>query len=202
MHIIFEGPDGAGKSTIINAVVARLQGKTTLVVQQPGTTPAGIAMRAILKGSIKMDPMTRQALHLADTIEFCRQLPSLKSQYDYVIQDRTSFISSPIYGKAERGECTYHIDWYKYANTPKADKLIFILSKRAEEQTRQRGSGDHFDNMSSSFHKRVYDEYVRYATDSNCAAYTDLIVDHQNLLVIHNDGTVDEAVDHILTAIS
>ncbi len=198
MHIIFEGPDGAGKSTLIDQVSKRLSGNI-LLVQQPGTTEVGKALRSILKGTIKISPMARQAMHMADTAEFCTKLDEYKKTYDYVIQDRTSFISSPIYGKAERGSCDYHIDWYKHIVTPKADRLFFIMSKRAEEQVKQRGDGDHFDNMGSSFHAKVYREYLNFATDPDYAVYTNLVVDRTNLHVIQNDGSVEQAVENVLS---
>lgn len=200
MHIIFEGPDGAGKSTLIEQVSSKLSGNI-LLVQQPGTTEAGKALRVILKGTIKISPMARQAMHMADTAEFCANLDDYKKNYDYVIQDRTSFISSPIYGKAERGGCDYHIDWYKHIATPKADRLFFIMSKRAEDQVRQRGDGDHFDNMGTSFHAKVYNEYLNFATDGQYSVYTDLVVDRKNLHVIQNDGSIEEATQDILRLI-
>jgi thymidylate kinase len=199
MHIIFEGPDGAGKSTLVNALLQKLNGKRVLLAQQPGTTEVGKQLRAILKGPLQMHPMTRQAMHMADTAEFNANIATLSGQYDYIIQDRTSFISSPIYGKAERGTCDYHIDWYKHVATHQADKLFIILSKKAEEQTRKRGEGDHFDKKDTSFHQAVYQEYVKFATDQAYAAYTDLIVRRDNLHIIHNDGTVDEAIGQIIS---
>jgi thymidylate kinase len=199
MHIIFEGPDGAGKSTLINALLDKLTGKRVLLAQQPGTTEIGKQLRAILKGPLPIHPMTRQAMHMADTSEFNACIASLSSQYDYIIQDRTSFISSPIYGKAERGTCDYHIDWYKHVTTHQADKLFIILSKKAEEQTRKRGDGDHFDKKDTSFHQTVYQEYVKFATDPECAVYTDLIVNRANLHIIYTDGTIDDAVTQIVS---
>jgi len=198
MYIIFEGPDGAGKSTIINSLCDKLKDKKILKVQQPGTTKIGLLLRNILKGSCSMTPMTRQALHMADTAEFNEALTQIRKDWDLVIQDRTSFISSPIYGKSERGSCNYHIDWYKHIATQKADKLFIILSKRAEEQSRQRGEGDHFDNQDTSFHAKVYQEYLNFATDDQYRKYTDLIVERRNLHVVHNDGDVEDTVKRII----
>ena len=75
------------------------------------------------------------------------------------------------------------------------------MSKRAEEQVRQRGDGDHFDNMGTSFHAKVYKEYLNFATDGQYSVYTDLVVDRKNLHVIQNDGSIEEATQDILRLI-
>lgn len=203
MYIIFEGPDGSGKSTIINAVADRLTAasKTSLVIRQPGTTIAGEEIRKILKGPIQLDPLTRQALHLADTVELVKNVPQLKQQYDYLLQDRTSFISSPIYATAEMGQCPYHIDWYKHASGHMADHVFIILSKAAEERAKQRAEQDHFDRQGTDFHKKVYDNYVSLAKFEQ-PELLKLICDLRDVHVIYNDCPVDETVAKIMAILT
>ena len=85
MYIIFEGPDGSGKSTVAQEVINRLNAMnlTSLVVRQPGTTQAGEAIRGILKGGINMHPLTRQALHMADTAELNIQISELEKKHAF-----------------------------------------------------------------------------------------------------------------------
>jgi dTMP kinase len=205
MHIIFEGPDGSGKSTICEKLNNWLTSNNDFqphskvkVIRQPGSTTAGEAIRTILKGPIKMHPMARQALHLADTAELNANIPTMLKEYDYILQDRTSFISSPIYSEAEYGHCNYHIDWYKHITIHKADMLFIILSNKSKERADNRTEADHFDAMGQTFHKKVYENYLKFA-DGRSKTYTDLICNH--VTVIYNDGQIDETLTKVIERI-
>ena len=51
--IVFEGPEGAGKSTQINRLAALLEagGRETVLTREPGGTPVGDAIRGVLLGA-------------------------------------------------------------------------------------------------------------------------------------------------------
>ncbi len=50
LYVQLDGPDGCGKSTQAKALVAYLQqqGRDVLHVREPGSTPVGEALRALL----------------------------------------------------------------------------------------------------------------------------------------------------------
>jgi dTMP kinase len=77
LFITFEGIDGAGKSTHIDALAAalRAQGRTVVLTREPGGTPLGEKLRALALNEA-MDPLTESLLmfaarreHLVQVIE-------------------------------------------------------------------------------------------------------------------------------------
>jgi dTMP kinase len=78
--IVFEGPEGAGKSTQIRRLAALLeaQGREVVVTREPGGTPVGDAIRGVLLGAgdYAMLPQTEafllsasRAQHVHDVIQ-------------------------------------------------------------------------------------------------------------------------------------
>jgi len=95
--VVFEGPEGAGKSTQLRILAERLTaaGRDTLFTREPGGTPAGEAIRRlVLDPTLRVDPLPEfllysaaRAQHIADVIE-----PALASGRD-VVSDRFSAAS-------------------------------------------------------------------------------------------------------------
>ena len=78
MFITFEGPEGSGKSTQAAILVERLRsaGREVVAVREPGGTPAGEKIRAILlgeggpgaSGAVSIDPRSDALLFNASQI--------------------------------------------------------------------------------------------------------------------------------------
>ena len=69
--ITFEGPDGSGKTTQLHRLEAHLraQGRAVVALRQPGGTPLGDRIRALLLDSrtgLAIDPLAELALMFAD----------------------------------------------------------------------------------------------------------------------------------------
>ena len=66
MFITFEGPEGAGKSTLIQALSGRLQqsGQAVLVTREPGAGAVGSKIRAILLDGDEVHPRAEMFLFL------------------------------------------------------------------------------------------------------------------------------------------
>ena len=82
--ITFEGGDGAGKTTLIDAIYQTLvsEGKSVLKTRAPGGSPAGQEIRKLLlnPGEISLTPRCELLLFLADRAEHVEHviLPALK----------------------------------------------------------------------------------------------------------------------------
>ncbi|MDD2676052.1 MAG: dTMP kinase [Methylacidiphilaceae bacterium] len=94
--ITFEGSEGAGKSTQIRRLEARLLslGETVLTIREPGGTPLGERLRRLLKESspeLTLSPESELFLFLASRAQVVRQTirPAL-GRASWVLSDRFS----------------------------------------------------------------------------------------------------------------
>ena len=90
LFITFEGIDGAGKSSHIEALAAafRTQGRTVVVTREPGGTPLAEKLRALVLNDA-MDPLTEALLIFAARRDHLQQViePAL-ARGDVVLCDR------------------------------------------------------------------------------------------------------------------
>ena len=97
--IVFDGPDGSGKSTQFQAVakVAQAAGIETVEVREPGGTPIGEKIRAVLLDPANSEMVTRceMLLYMASRAQLMEEriLPAL-TRGAFVLADR--FISSTL----------------------------------------------------------------------------------------------------------
>lgn len=98
-----EGGDGSGKSTVARALADRLKtfGDEVIVVREPGGTPLGEAIRALLLDSEKLDPWAEVFLFAAQRSELAREVigPALEEGV-WVISDRSYYSSIAYQGRA------------------------------------------------------------------------------------------------------
>lgn len=104
-YIGFEGVEGAGKSTVVAAVAARLtaSGFDVVTVREPGGTPIGEEIRRLLLHSESMSDWTEAALFAAARAELARaEIAPALGRGATVLSDRT-YYSSLAYQGAARG---------------------------------------------------------------------------------------------------
>ena len=104
VFIAFEGGEGAGKTTAMNAVAAALGGHA-LLTREPGGTPEGLALRALLLSADgpEWDPAAELLLMVAARVQHVRRViqPALEAGR-IVLCDR--FVGSTLaYQGAGRG---------------------------------------------------------------------------------------------------
>lgn len=170
--ISFEGIDGAGKSTQHTWLVDHLrrQGKTVVATREPGGTPLGEKLRALLLAE-PMHLETEALLMFAARREHVAQViePAL-ARGDWVICDR--FVDASFaYQGGGRGLAWERLqslrDWVLGDLQPDLtlifDAPVEIAQKRLHAAT---ANPDRFEQEQAAFFERVRAAYLRIATEN------------------------------------
>jgi dTMP kinase len=171
--IVFEGGEGAGKSTQARAVRDALEarGRRTLLTREPGGSPLAEAIRGLVLGNWPegIDAVTEvllifaaRAAHLRTTI-----LPALEAGVD-VICDR--FVdASYAYQGAGRGLDQQRIgELERLVLGDLRPDLVIVLDvdpKLGVERIVARGGNNRFDSETAEFMQRVRAAYLQRAAE-------------------------------------
>lgn len=163
--IVFEGPDGSGKSTILAMVKEYMDKKNlgTLVTREPGGTPAGEAIRnLVLEAKLEVSPMTEALLMASSRAQLIDEFikPSLKTSH--ILCDR--FVqSSLVYQGLGRG---LGLDLIKDLNDlairdirPDISFYFSISFEESQKRKDFRGSTDKIENEDNEFHRKIHNGY-------------------------------------------
>ena len=169
--IVFEGPDGSGKTTIIKQVKTLLENKDYDIsyYREPGGTKISEKIRSIIidNDNNMMDAKTEALLFASSRAQLVAEkiIPDLKAG-KIVICDRF-VMSSLLYQGLGR---SLGIDNVKLINDfatggLKPDLTLFfnIDYKTALERKRANFSPDRLENEDFSFHKTIFDGYLKMA---------------------------------------
>ena len=169
-HLItFEGIDGAGKSSHIEAFAAALRGRghEVVVTREPGGPPLAEHLRGLLLGEA-MAPETEVLLAFAARSEHVRQViePALAAGR-WVISDRFTD-STFAYQGAGRG-----LDWallgrlegFVRAREPHLTLLFDLPAAEAAARRARARAADRFEAEDEQFFERVRSGYLRRAAE-------------------------------------
>jgi len=165
--ITLEGIDGAGKSTQLAWIVELLQhaGLTVIVTREPGGTPLGEQLRAVLLDNLTaMHPETEALLMFAARREHLDKviMPAL-AQSQWVVSDRFTDASFAYQGGG-RGLNTDKLgileDWVQGALQPDLTLYFDVPVEIGQQRVSQGGVMDRFEQEQADFFQRVRVAYL------------------------------------------
>lgn len=195
-YIVFEGPDGCGKTTVSKMIFNWMRGDLGINADwypQPGATDIGQVIRKLTKSTDHViDPNTEALLMGADNSAFINQIliPKL-DQGDWVISDRNNFISSLAYQIAGGCDLDHLIKVHEATatNPPKIDLLLVFRANR-DKINRNKSMRHELNNDNQP--DRFEDQDDDY-TSKVLNTYENLIEDHSDLIKKFVDETECEA---------
>ena len=171
--IVFEGPEGAGKTTQIKRLAERLSssGIDCLAVREPGGTPVGDAIREILLDrEWELTNAAEALLFMASRAELTeRELRPSLARGTVVLLDRF-FLSTYAYQVAGRGLPEEEVRAANRLATgalvPDLTLLLDIPVSEGLARADARGDRDRMEKSSSEFHDRVGAAFRKFADKS------------------------------------
>lgn len=161
--IIIEGGDGAGKDTQIDLLKNTLPPEQFVFTREPGGTPLGKKLRALLLES--PEPMVQEAeafLFLADRAEHMAKVvkPALMAG-KHVVSNRSwvSLVAYQVFGRNRPDMRAFIDEAHELVYKAVRPDLIVYLDITPEDGLRRaaaRGAMNTMDSAGLDFHKRVY----------------------------------------------
>lgn len=178
MFIAFEGIEGSGKSTLVEGVAKglRKRGRNVLTTREPGASPLGKKLRALLL-DLRTENLTKEAeifLFLADRAQHVNAVirPALQAG-KIVLCDRYQDSTIAYQGYGRGLDMDELISACKLASGGLEPDIVFLLDLPVEEGLRRAAmrnlekgiafSEGRFDGESMAFHKRVAEGYSALA---------------------------------------
>lgn len=166
VFVTFEGPEGAGKTTVIAEIAARLsaEGYVPAVTREPGEGEVGQAIRSILLGGATIGAECELFLFLADRAQhvgtFIR--PAL-AQGKVVLCDRYAD-STVVYQGYGRGLSLALLhSWNRFATGGLQPDRTILLDVPPEVGLERLKKKDRIDSEPVEFHHRVREGFLEEA---------------------------------------
>jgi dTMP kinase len=167
--ITFEGGEAAGKSTQVKRLAARLEraGIAVVVTREPGGTPVGEDVRALILKDRPSDPVTELLLFAAARAEHMTAVirPALDEGV-WVISDRFIDSTRVYQGKLYGIEPKFIDDLERFIVAPDYPDLTLILDLPADEgaqRAQKRGTLSRYDAERIETHETLREGFLEIA---------------------------------------
>ncbi|MEJ2287280.1 MAG: dTMP kinase [Deinococcales bacterium] len=168
--IVFEGPEGVGKSTQVALLGERLrrEGVAVTVTREPGGTQTGDAIRElVLHADVAIDPLVEFLLYSASRAQHVREVirPALE-RGEVVLSDRFAGASVAYQGYGRGLDLDFVGDLNRRATDGLRPDLTVLLDLDPAEGLRRvagRGAEDRLEREDLSFHQRVREGFLAQA---------------------------------------
>jgi len=173
-YVALDGPDGCGKSSQAAALVAWLgeRGRRALHVREPGSTPVGEALRALLLSPAtgELQPISEALLFSAARAELMANVvaPAL-ARGDVVVAERC-YLSTVVYqglATAAAAGNGMSVDWLfdltRRVHGACLPDAVFVLDVPVAVSIARRSArtADRFEARGHDYHERVRQGYLR-----------------------------------------
>jgi dTMP kinase len=195
--ITFEGIDGSGKSTQLRLLASflRLNNCEIVVTREPGGTPLGLRLRAVLlDAQEQVDPLTELLVFAADRAQHVRSLlqPALQSGR-IALSDRYADATVAYQGGGRGFSPELISQIVKLATGGLKPDLTLLFDLPVAESMRRTGrrsnakeKGDRLDGEDAAFHTRVRNAYLAIAA-----------AEPERVHVVETTGSVEETHDRV-----
>ncbi|HEY8746084.1 MAG TPA: dTMP kinase [Chloroflexota bacterium] len=197
--ISFEGPDGAGKTTQLRLLTARLQaaGRQVLCTREPGGTPLGEQLRSLIlpRNDTTNDPVAELLLLNAARAQLVAQVirPALAEGVT-VLADRyaDATLAYQGYGRgADLAELRTIIAIATRGLQPDHTILLDIPIDASLQRLATRGADNFFDRMGPEFRQRVREGFLALAR-----------LEPRRWIVVDGSRSVEEVAARIWEAVT
>ncbi|CAN5860356.1 dTMP kinase [soil metagenome] len=172
--IVFEGPEGAGKTTQIARLAAqfRARGLEPVLTREPGGTGAADAIRrVILDPGLTVNPLTEFLLYSASRAQHVDEVirPALE-QAKFVVSDRFFGASVAYQGYGRGLELGFIYSLTEHVTGGLQPDLVLLLDLDPEvglERIAARGQKDRLELADLAFHRRVRAGFLKQAEEDS-----------------------------------
>ena len=170
LFVAFEGPEGAGKSSQIHRLAQRLrsEGHEPVVTREPGGSPAGDRVRAVLLDpALRLEPLSELLLYAAGRAQHVAELiaPALAAGR-LVLTDRFSAATVAYQGYGRQLD----LDFVEALNErvtlghrPDLTVLLDLPPQVGLARVAARGAADRLERAELDFHRRVREGFLAQA---------------------------------------
>ena len=166
--IVLEGVEGSGKSTqsLLLSERLTLEGKSNLLVREPGSTNTGEKIRNLILQGTELNPLSELFLFSAARSELIQNeiLPALNAN-SVVVCDRYIYSSIAYQGHAKGLDLNVISEINSITTSQLHPDLVFLLDIEPEISFKRKKSDpkDRFEKESMEFHNQVRKGYLSLA---------------------------------------